>query len=143
MSTAEATVSTTTPAPAPSSTPSSAPSSTPSPAELNQILAKMAEFAQLIPQTSVSNSANSIDFLRDVPVTITAQLGHVVLPIGEILKLGPGAVLELEELVSQPIQLTVRGVPFATGEVVVVEDRFAVRIRQLLPAKGGKAIPGT
>lgn len=130
MSTAEATVSTTTPAPAPS------------PAELNQILAKMAEFAQLMPGASVSNSANSIDFLRDVPVTITAQLGHVVLPIGEILKLGPGAVLELEELVSQPIQLTVRGVPFATGEVVVVEDRFAVRIRQLMPAKGGKsAIP--
>jgi flagellar motor switch protein FliN len=126
MSTAEATVNTTTPAPAPS------------PAELNQILAKMAEFAQLMPGASVANSANSIDFLRDVPVTITAQLGHVVLPIGEILKLGPGAVLELEELVNQPIQLTVRGVPFATGEVVVVEDRFAVRIRQLLPAKGGK-----
>jgi flagellar motor switch protein FliN len=114
------------------------PPAAPSPAELNQILAKMAEFAQLLPQSASSTAPNSIDFLRDVPVTITAQLGHVVLPIGDILKLGPGAVLELEELVSQPIQLTVRGVAFATGEVVVVEDRFAVRIRQLLPAKGGK-----
>ena len=126
MSTAEATASTTTPAPA----------------DVNQILAKMAEFAQLLPQAAVTNSPNSLDFLRDVPVTITAQLGHVVLPISEILKLGPGAVLELEELVSQPIQLTVRGVPFATGEVVVVEDRFAVRIKHLLPAKGGKPITG-
>lgn len=115
---------------------------TPPPADVTQILAKMAEFAQLLPQAAVTNSPNSLDFLRDVPVTITAQLGHVVLPISEILKLGPGAVLELEELVSQPIQLTVRGVPFATGEVVVVEDRFAVRIKQLLPAKGGKPITG-
>ena len=124
MSTAEATAST--------------PPTTPSPAEFNQILAKMAEFAQLLPHAPATTAPNSIDFLRDVPVTITAQLGHVVLPIGDILKLGPGAVLELEELVNQPIQLTVRGVAFATGEVVVVEDRFAVRIRQLLPAKGGK-----
>jgi flagellar motor switch protein FliN/FliY len=131
MSTAEpTTASTTTPPPAPS------------PADVNQILAKMAEFAQLLPQAAVANGPNSLDFLRDVPVTITAQLGHVVLPISEILKLGPGAVLELEELVSQPIQLTVRGVPFATGEVVVVEDRFAVRIKHLLPAKGGKPITG-
>lgn len=117
------------------------PAAAPSAAELNQILAKMAEFAQLMPAASPATATNPIDFLRDVPVTITAQLGHVVLPIGEILKLGPGAVLELEELVSQPVQLTVRGVPFATGEVVVVEDRFAVRIKQLLPAKGG-AKPG-
>ncbi len=124
------------PAPADATTP--APASAPSAAELNQILAKMAEFAQLMPQAAAATAANPIDFLRDVPVTITAQLGHVVLPIGEILKLGPGAVLELEELVSQPVQLTVRGVPFATGEVVVVEDRFAVRIKQLLSAKGGK-----
>ncbi|QEL13310.1 FliM/FliN family flagellar motor switch protein [Limnoglobus roseus] len=128
MSTAEA-------PPADTTTP--APAAAPSAAELNQILAKMAEFAQLMPQSAATGAANPIDFLRDVPVTITAQLGHVVLPIGEILKLGPGAVLELEELVSQPVQLTVRGVPFATGEVVVVEDRFAVRIKQLLPAKGG------
>lgn len=121
-------------APADTSTP---PPAAPSAAELNQILAKMAEFAQLAP-AAATTAANPIDFLRDVPVTITAQLGHVVLPIGEILKLGPGAVVELEELVSQPVQLTVRGVPFATGEVVVVEDRFAVRIKSLLPAKGGK-----
>lgn len=106
----------------------------PTPGEMNEILAKMAEFAQLLPQQT-GGAGSSIDFLRDVPITITAQLGHVVMPIAEILKLGPGAVVELEEMTHQPIALTVRGVPFATGEVVVVDDRFAVRIKNLLPPR--------
>lgn len=114
------------------------PSSGPTAGEMKEILAKMAEFAQLVPQQA-GGPSSSIDFLRDVPITITAQLGHVVMPIADILKLGPGAVVELEEMTHQPIALTVRGVPFATGEVVVVDDRFAVRIKSLLPPKVGKA----
>ena len=110
---------------------------TPPPGDLREIVARLAEFAQLNPQGGGAPSA-SVSFLRDVPMTITAQLGHAVLPIGEILKLGPGSVVELDEAVQSPVQLTVRGVPFALGEVVVVEDRFAIRIRQLLPPKGGK-----
>ena len=106
----------------------------PAPGEMKEILAKMAEFAQLLPQQAGGPGA-SIDFLRDVPITISAQLGHVVMPVGDILKLGPGAVVELEEMTHQPIALTVRGVPFATGEVVVVDDRFAVRIKTLLSPK--------
>jgi flagellar motor switch protein FliN len=105
--------------------------------DAKEILAKMAEFSQLVPQPTGGNTS-SIDFLRDVPITITAQLGHVVMPISDILKLGPGAVVELEEMTHQPIALTVRGVPFATGEVVVVDDRFAVRIKTLLTPKGSK-----
>lgn len=107
-----------------------------SPGELREIVAKLAEFAQL--QPGGGPASTGVDFLRDVPVTITAQLGHTVLPIGEVLKLGPGSVVELSEAVHQPIQLTVRGVPFAVGEVVVVEDRFAIRIKALLPPRGAK-----
>jgi flagellar motor switch protein FliN/FliY len=72
-----------------------------------------------------------LETLRDVPITITVQLGHTVLPIGDLLKLGPGAVLELEETVGTPVELTVRGIPFARGEIVVVNDHFAVRITHL------------
>src|SRR5688572_21761375 len=103
----------------------------PSGPEVKEILAKMAEFAQLLPQAA-GGPGESVDFLRDVPVTVSAQLGHVVMPIGEVLKLGPGAVVELDEMTHQPITLTVRGVAFATGEVVVVDDRFAVRIKTLI-----------
>src|SRR5579871_1774376 len=87
-----------------------------------EVVAKQPEFARLEPRAVASTT--SLDSLRDVPITITAQLGHTVLPIGDILKLGPGSVLELEEAVGQPIELTVRGVPFATGEVVVVNEHF-------------------
>ena len=104
-----------------------------------EIVAKLAEFAQLQPTGGAAAAAAGVDFLRDVPVTVTAQLGHTVLPIGDILRLGPGSVVELAEAVHGPIQLTVRGVPFAVGEVVVVEDRFAIRIKALLPPRGGKA----
>lgn len=117
--------------------PTTADTPTPDAVEIKEILAKMAEFAQLLPQPGSTSNA-SLDFLRDVPITISAQLGHTTLPIGEILRLGPGAVVELSEPVDQPIQLMVRGVPFATAEVVVVEDRFAVRIKSLLPPRGGK-----
>jgi len=102
-----------------------------------KILAKHPEFTELEPRIG-GTSGTSLDSLRDVPITITARLGHTVLPIGEILKLGPGSVIELEEAVGQPIELMVRGVPFATGEVVVVDDHFAIRIKMLLQPRASK-----
>jgi flagellar motor switch protein FliN/FliY len=107
------------------------------PAGSPEVVAKHPEFTRLEPRASAVGT--SLDSLRDVPITITARLGHTILPIGEILKLGPGSVIELEETVGQAIELTVRGVPFATGEVVVVEDHFAIRIKTLLPPRAGKA----
>lgn len=101
------------------------------------VVARPPEFAQLEPRAG--SAGGSLDALRDVPITVTAKLGHAVLPIAEILKLGPGAVVELEQTVGQPVELTVRGVPFATAEVVVVDDHFAVRIKSLLPPRGGRA----
>jgi len=82
-----------------------------------------------------------LEALRDVPITITVQLGHTVLPIGELLKLGPGTVLELEETVGTPVELTVRGIPFARGEVVVVNDHFAVRITHLHAPDSPRGLP--
>jgi flagellar motor switch protein FliN/FliY len=111
---------------------------TPESAAAAEVEARPTEFAQLSPGPAVP-SGSSLDSFRDVPITITAQLGHTVLSIAEILKLAPGAVVELDEAVGTPIELTVRGVPFATGEVVVVDDHFAVRIKSLLPPRGGKS----
>ncbi len=98
-----------------------------------EVLARMAEFAQL--SGGATGSGPTLSFLQDVPVTITARLGQTTLPIADILKLGPGAVLELDRDVTQPVELTVRGMPFARGEVVVVDDHFAIRIKELLPTK--------
>lgn len=105
------------------------------PEEMGEVVARPTEFGQLTPQPAVP-SGSSLDSFRDVPITITAKLGHTIMPIADILKLAPGSVVELEETVGMPIELTVRGVPFATGEVVVVDDHFAIRIKNLLPPRG-------
>ena len=106
--------------------------------EPSSVVARQPEFPHLGPSAGAA-AGSTLDSLRDVPITITARLGHTVLPIGEILTLGPGSVVELQEAVGAPIELTVRGVPFAVGEVVVVDDRFAVRIKCLLAPRPGRA----
>lgn len=102
------------------------------------VVARPVEFPKL-ESRAAAGPGSTLDSLRDVPITVTARLGHTVLPIGEILTLGPGSVVELEEVISAPVELTVRGVPFAVGEVVVVGEHFAVRIKNLLPPGGGRA----
>jgi flagellar motor switch protein FliN/FliY len=98
------------------------------------VVANMANFPEL---ESMANGAGmgSLQQLLDVSVCVTAELGRVTLSIGDILKLGPGSVVELDRSVSEPIDLFVQGVPFARGEVVVVEDRFAIRIHEILDSK--------
>lgn len=108
------------------------PQATPSTAPQPTVEVQPAVLEPLPPQAPPSASASTpLEALRDVPITITVQLGHTVLSIGDLLKLGPGAVLELEETVGTPVELTVRGIPFARGEIVVVNDHFAVRITRL------------
>jgi flagellar motor switch protein FliN/FliY len=102
-----------------------------------EVITRVAEFLQLNP-TVARGGGTSLEFLLDVNVPVSAELGHVTLPIGDVLQLEPGSVVELDREVSQPIDLTVCGVLFARGEVVVVEDRFAIRIKELLHTQGKK-----
>jgi flagellar motor switch protein FliN/FliY len=98
------------------------------------VIAKVADFAELTDQAEATGAA-PLDRLLDVNVTVTAELGRVTLSIGEILKLSHGAVLELDRPVSEPVDLMVQGVRLARGEVVVVDDRFAIRIREIADPK--------
>lgn len=69
--------------------------------------------------------------LLGVRFEVEAVLGRVVLPIEEILKLGTGAVIELDRSISDPVDLMVQGVCVARGEVVVVDDAFGIRIKEI------------
>ena len=80
----------------------------------------------------------SLHTLLNVGVTVTAELGRISMPIASVLKLGQGSIVELNRTVSEPIDLLVQGIPFAKGEVFVVDDRFAFRIREILDPKFGK-----
>jgi flagellar motor switch protein FliN/FliY len=75
----------------------------------------------------------SIQRFLDVSVTVTAELGRITMPIGQLLQLGEGSVVELNHPVTGPIDLVANGVRIARGEVVVVDDCFAIQIKQIEP----------
>ena len=77
----------------------------------------------------------SIQRFLDVRVNVSAELGSVSMPLGNLLELGEGSVIELERSINTPIDLMAQGVRVATGEVVVVDDCFAIRIREIEKTK--------
>lgn len=100
-----------------------------------EIEARVPDFAELGQAAGKGGAAGSLDQLLDVTCTLTAELGRRKLSIAEVLKLNGGAILELDRSVSEPVDVMVQGVLLARGEVVVVEDRFAIRIKEIVDAK--------
>jgi flagellar motor switch protein FliN/FliY len=76
----------------------------------------------------------NIDLIKHIPVQIRAVLGRTRISIANILKLGPGHVLELDTLDGEPIEILVNNTPIARGEVVVVGEQFGVRITEIASA---------
>ncbi len=68
------------------------------------------------------------DLLLDVPLRVSVELGRARLRIQELLELGPGAVVELDRLAGDAVDILVNGRQVAQGEIVVLNDRFAVRV---------------
>ena len=95
---------------------------------------RLPQFASLQPSDAASGSL-PLDRFYDVNIKVWAELGRVEMPIGDVLKLGDGAVLKLNRPVSQPVDLVAQGVVLARGEVVVVDDCFAVRITEIEQSK--------
>jgi flagellar motor switch protein FliN/FliY len=98
------------------------------------VVARVAQFAELT-GSAAEPGAGGLEGLQDVSVTVAAELGRVSLTIGEVLKLGVGSVLELHRSITEPVDLMVQGVRLARGEVVVVDDRFAIRIKEIAEPK--------
>lgn len=77
-----------------------------------------------------------LQLLADIELTVTAELGRARLAVGELLDLQPGAIIELDREAGVPIDVLVNGTLFARGEVVVVEDSFAVRVSEIVTDEG-------
>ena len=94
------------------------------------VVANKPDYASLT-DSPVGPAAVSLAQLRGVQVRVTAELGRTMLPIGDILELGTGSVIELNRSVNSPVDLMVDDVLVATGEVVVIDDHFAIRIKDV------------
>jgi flagellar motor switch protein FliN/FliY len=83
-------------------------------------------------ETDVSGSGGSIGILLDMDVQVTITIGQTEIPVKKLLQLGPGSVLKLNKPIEEPLDLYLSDSKFATGTVVVVDGRFAVKITQIL-----------
>ncbi len=93
--------------------------------------AQSAEFSE-VNATGDTGAGGSIDLLLDVNIAVTVAIGQTEIPVRRLLRLGPGSVLELDKSIGEPADLYLRDTRFATGTVVVVDGRFAVKIQQIL-----------
>jgi flagellar motor switch protein FliN/FliY len=74
----------------------------------------------------------NLNLVLDVPVSLTIELGSCQLPMKEVLQLNVGSVVQLDKSADAPVELSVNGKLIARGEVVVVEDRFGVKITEVI-----------
>jgi flagellar motor switch protein FliN/FliY len=83
---------------------------------------------------TVTRGAADLEALFDVPVQVSAVLGRARMPVGNLLKLAPGAVLELDRKVGEAIDIYVNNRLVARGEVVLVEDKLGVTMTEIIKA---------
>lgn len=76
--------------------------------------------------------SNDLNMILDIPVQLTVELGRKRLPIKSILQLAQGSVVELDALAGEPMDVLVNGYLIAQGEVVVVNDRFGIRLTDIV-----------
>lgn len=74
----------------------------------------------------------NLNLVLDVPVSLTIELGSCQMPMKEVLQLNVGSVVQLDKAADSPVELSINGKLIARGEVVVIEDRFGVKITEVL-----------
>ena len=82
---------------------------------------------------SFENLSLDTDLLRNIPVTITVQVGRTSLPIKTLMQLTQGSVVELDRLAGEALDLLVNNTLVAQGEIVLVNERYGIRLTQIVP----------
>ena len=90
-----------------------------------------ASFANFLP-TPGNMPSGDINMILDIPVQLTVELGRTRIPIKNILQLAQGSVVELDALAGEPMDVLVNGYLIAQGEVVVVNDKFGIRLTDIV-----------
>ncbi len=90
-----------------------------------------ATFANFAPAPAVP-AGNDLNMILDIPVQLTVELGRTRIPIKNILQLAQGSVVELDAMAGEPMDVLVNGFLIAQGEVVVVNDKFGIRLTDIV-----------
>ena len=90
-----------------------------------------ATFTNFAP-TGATGAGNDINMILDIPVQLTVELGRTRIPIKNILQLAQGSVVELEAMAGEPMDVLVNGYLIAQGEVVVVNEKFGIRLTDIV-----------
>jgi flagellar motor switch protein FliN/FliY len=82
--------------------------------------------------TTAGEAPRNFDLLLDIPLEVTVEIGRTRLAIRELLQLGPGSVVELSKLAGETLDVLINGRPIARGEAVMVNDKFGVRLTDVI-----------
>ena len=91
-----------------------------------------ANFTNFASTEGITGAGNDLNMILDIPVQLTVELGRTRIPIKHILQLAQGSVVELDALAGEPMDVLVNGFLIAQGEVVVVNDKFGIRLTDIV-----------
>ena len=81
---------------------------------------------------ATAENPTNLNLVLDVPVSLSVELGCSQLPMRDVLQLNVGSVVQLDKSADAPVELSINGKLIARGQVVVIEDRFAVKITEII-----------
>ena len=94
-----------------------------------------AQFNDLGPKgAAAAGQEMNLNVILDVAVTLSLEVGRARMAVRELLQLAPGAIVELDRAATEPLDVLVNGVRIARGEVVVVNDKFGIRLTDVVSA---------
>jgi flagellar motor switch protein FliN/FliY len=94
--------------------------------------AQVQVFPELVPGIPSVAAGGRLDMVLDIPVQLTVELGRAKIAIRNLLQLAQGSVIELDRLAGEPMDVLVNGCLIAQGEVVVVNDKFGIRLTDVI-----------
>ncbi len=94
--------------------------------------AHFADMTDIAKRPTADGAKRELDFILDIPLDVSAELGRTRLLINELLQLGQGSVVELNKLAGEPLEVYVNGKLVARGEAVVINEKFGVRLTDII-----------
>lgn len=113
----------------------------PPPSGSPTVATQRASFPELRPEGGNRGDSSQLDLVMDIPVTLSVELGRTKIQIRELLQLAQGSVVDLDRLAGEPMDVLVNGFLIARGEVVLVNDKFGIRLTDIVsPAERARRL---